>query len=912
MWPSNVIMLLLAACCNANLVPLAADPLPMSAITLTGEWGHQVERNRDVLMSINLTSWACHFTTTANLTACRAQGTLWHTYLKDAKNASAFTHKLGFLSAGDDVKPPADRAFAACESACISAAACLGFTFQSNNATPATPVKCYLKSAVHFTPQKKQANCLTPGNPAKPACAPLPGEMGLGGYYGHYQGHWLSATSFLINATGNATVKTHADAAIDLLTTVMAAWKATYGYDGYLFPFDPVVWDRLLAGHGARPYYSVPFYTLHKLMAGLLDQYIFAGSAKALTLCTKMASWVHTVVERTITTGGEALWQKVLLTEWGGMNDVLLELYRHTNDKMHYDTARRFNGYVFTARLAIGQDDIADLPFPHANFHLPEIIGNARAYELTGNTTDKAIVETFFDALTANHSYCTGGSNSGECWQQPRDLGNFLSTQTEESCTQYNVLKIARHLFRWHADVKYADFYERAILNGIIGNQRKGKSTCGTPSGCDDKNCDGSCRSPGARGLLGGSGADGNDMTSYIYMLPLGGAVTKPWGKSDYGFPCCWGTLSESFAKLSDSIFFAAPDASAFYVNLYESATADWPARPGITIEQVGHFPVGKPGKPHATSTITIHVADKARGKRATFALRVRVPSWMSGKATVTINGKEVQEGPIVAGSYLTLANPPSGEWHDADTIELSFPMAITAAPLNDKHAWHNATVAFMYGPLVLAGVDITTDIFVPPDGGVAKPSGFIYLNGTSPSGGLQFVAVAKDGSLMRMIPLRDVMGEKYVVYFYTAGTKPPQPGVHYCPHSAPGGVDHDGDHREETHGDEAEEGDDEGEEDERDYHHHHHHDNHHKQHHKIDEGHGRRPTSDVKEWFDLGRRRPPPVDDGHGHGTEEEEAALLAEGNPPAPPTFGSVERRGVTWAVDPAGQMLSLQMPA
>ena len=81
MWPSNVIMLLLAACCNANLVPLAADPLPMSAITLTGEWGHQVERNRDVLMSINLTSWACHFTTTANLTACRAQGTLWHTYL---------------------------------------------------------------------------------------------------------------------------------------------------------------------------------------------------------------------------------------------------------------------------------------------------------------------------------------------------------------------------------------------------------------------------------------------------------------------------------------------------------------------------------------------------------------------------------------------------------------------------------------------------------------------------------------------------------------------------------------------------------------------------------------------------------------------------------------------------------------
>ena len=143
-----------------------------------------------------------------------------------------------------------------------------------------------------------------------------------------------------------------------------------------------------------------------------------------------------------------------------GMNDVLLELYRHTADPVHLATARRFNGWVFTARLAAGQDDLADLPFPHANFHLPEIVGNARAYELTGNETDRAIVNTFFDALTTNHSWCTGGSNTGECWQQPRDLGNFLSTQTEESCTQYNVLK-ARRAIRTTMLVSY-----RCIVHG--------------------------------------------------------------------------------------------------------------------------------------------------------------------------------------------------------------------------------------------------------------------------------------------------------------------------------------------------------------------------------------------------------------------------------------------------------------
>ena len=168
-------------------------------------------------------------------------------------------------------------------------------------------------------------------------------------------------------------------------------------------------------------------------MAGLLDQHVYAASDKAFTLLLKMAQWVHDRVETTIAAGGQALWQRVLGTEWGGMNDVLLNLYSHSNDPMHLHTARRFNGWVFTARLAVGEDDLALLPFPHANFHLPEIIGNARAYELTGNATDKAIVQTFFDALTANHSYCTGGSNSGECWQKPR-ARNGLALESTVRC----------------------------------------------------------------------------------------------------------------------------------------------------------------------------------------------------------------------------------------------------------------------------------------------------------------------------------------------------------------------------------------------------------------------------------------------------------------------------------------------
>jgi len=217
----------------------------------------------------------------------------------------------------------------------------------------------------------------------------------------------------------------------------------------------------------------------------------------------------------------------------------------------------------------------------------------------------------------------------------------------------------------------------------------------------------------------------------------------------------------------------------------------------------------------------------------------------MVGKGAATLNGEPL-DVPMVRGSYLDVER----EWRDADTLALTFPAALSVAPLNDKHAWHNATLAYMYGPLVLAGVDVSSDIFVPPAGQTVQQ----YIVRNTSASGLEFVASAADGSTMRMLPLRDVMDEQYVAYFYTAGTKPPQPRVVYCPHSAGAAHAHDG--------------------------------------HNHDDGHGH---DDVHGH-----------DDGHGHGSAEDEAALISEGAPPAPPV-GSAGR-GVRWAVDPAGQMLSL----
>ena len=528
---------------------------------------------------------------------------------------------------------------------------------------------------------------------------------------------------------------------------------------GNLFPYDPLVWDQLLAGLGAGPYYTVPFYTLHKLMAGLLDQWEFAGNAKAFEMVKKMAAWVRGRVEATLASGGEELWQRVLQVEWGGMNDVLFHLYEHTRDPSHLSAARRFNSYVFTASLAAGVDGLSSLPFPHANFRLPSVVGHARAHELTGNATDARIVEAFLGAVVSNHSYATGGSSSGECWQDPRDLGAFLGDQTQESCTQFNVLKVARRAFLSSGDAGLADFYERAVLNGIVGNQDR-------------------------RG-----GAE--EATSYIYMQPLGGPSFKPWGKSDFGFPCCWGTLSEAFSKLSDSVFFASSSSSSsadgpsLYVNQFVSATARLRilGLPGVSVEQKALFPT----HPTETSKLTVHGAGE-------FSMMIRVPGWSDpAESTVRVNGVSVaspgssggSSGGLEPGSYVRLQRA----WVDGDTVEASFPLRVWSDPINDFHPEYNATIAFMYGPLVLAGVHMDTDVWVPkggPEAAKADPASFITLNSTAESNEPEFEAEAAGGSKMKMIPLKDVMDERYVVYFMTAGTKPPQPEVVYCPHSPP------------------------------------------------------------------------------------------------------------------------------
>jgi len=274
-------------------------------------------------------------------------------------------------------------------------------------------------------------------------------------------------------------------------------------------------------------------------------------------------------------------------------------------------------------------------------------------------------------------------------------------------------------------------------------------------------------------GIIGNQNRQDPDMTSYIYMLPLGqgngpspGVMQKPWGKSNFGFRCCWGSLSESFAKLGDSLYFASPESGTLFVNQFVSSRLQLDQL-GVSVEQESDFLLSDT----SSTKLTIRTS-----KPVNLSLKIRVPGWLELEGSVTLNGEHLTD-PVHAGSYFEIQR----QWNDGDVVEAFFPPSLRTEPLNDFHSEYNATVAFMYGPLVLAGVDIDTDIIVP-QGDTLQPSSFISRNKSCAH--LEFVATGRDRETMRMIPLRDVVWEKYAVYFHTAGSKPPQPGQGYCPHS--------------------------------------------------------------------------------------------------------------------------------
>lgn len=520
---------------------------------------------------------------------------------------------------------------------------------------------------------------------------------------GHYAGgHYLSACALMYASTGDETLKNNANIVVAELAKCQDAMKS-----GYLSAFPVEFFDRLRE----RVPVWAPFYTLHKIMAGNLDMYLYCGNEQALSVARKMADWTAEYMgslsyEHT---------QRILGTEYGGMGEVLSNLYAVTGEHRYLWIAQKFDKKQFFDPLASHRDELKGL---HVNTHIPQVIAAARYYELTGDHRYRDIAEYFWNEVVSERSYCTGGTSNHEVWTtEPGILSAELSTNTTEDCCAYNMMKLTRHLFGWTADPRLMDYYERTLFNHRLGTINPEDGTM-------------------------------------MYYLPLASGYWKTFGKPLDAFWCCTGTGSEEYAKLGDTIYFRNDD--ALYVNLYIDSQLEWPEK-GLHLRQETKFP-----EQHGTKLV---VSTKSPVQ---LEINLRIPYWTRG-GSVKINGTAL-EAFGSPSSYLTL----NRNWKNGDTIELSLPMDLHIAPMPD-----DATVqAVMYGPLVLAGrfETVTKEMMysdTQPDpkkpmkvaeitADASKPTGWIEADQKQ---SLTFHTVGQEQPTT-LVPLNTIFAERYAVYW--------------------------------------------------------------------------------------------------------------------------------------------------
>lgn len=461
-----------------------------------------------------------------------------------------------------------------------------------------------------------------------------PGEA-MGGWErmelrGHTLGHYLTACALIVASTDDQELKAKADAIVAELAKCQEAMGS-----GYLSAFPEEFIDRVIR----RRRVWAPWYTLHKIYAGLIDMYAYCGNDQALEVARAMASWAK---ERLDPLDREAMQAMLNATEQGGMNDVLANLYGVTGEKQWLELAQRFNADAYNDPLLLHRDELKD---EHANSFIPNVIGSARQYELTGNRNDRYLAEFFWNTVVDSRSYCTGGTSINEHWRSdPHQLADQLGNHTQESCCTYNMLKLTRHLFAWQPDAAYADYYERALINSILATQDP------------------------ETGMM-------------MYFVPLASGRWKYFNTPRTSFWCCTGTGMENHAKYGDSIYFH--NDQTLWVNLFIASELDWKDR-DVKVRQETSFPETD------TTTLTVRTAQPAE-----FELRLRVPGWATDGVSLRING---QSQPVTAqpGSFLSVRR----QWQDGDRIEMTMPMSLWLYPMPDDE---NLT-AVMYGPLVLAG----------------------------------------------------------------------------------------------------------------------------------------------------------------------------------------------------------------
>lgn len=431
---------------------------------------------------------------------------------------------------------------------------------------------------------------------------------------GHAIGHYLSGCALAYQSSGNEKLKEQSAQVVAGMAECQAKFPS-----GYLSAYPEELIDRVVACKAVW----APWYTLHKIYAGLLDQYQLCGNKQALEVLEKAIGWVDS---RMSPLSDEQM-QAMLNCEHGGMNEILANLYGVTGNEKVLKLAIRFNHHAVLDPAIKGEDRLTGL---HANTQFPKFIGMAREYELTGDESYRKGCEFFWNVVTKERSYVIGGNSDGEGFSPKEHLSKYIGSSPTETCNTYNMLKLTRQLLGWEPKAEYADYYERALYNHILPQQNP------------------------ENGMV-------------LYYMPLRPGSERPsrFGTPDNAFWCCTGTGMESQSKYGDSVYFHSD--RDLYVNLFMATELNWKEK-GVKVLQETKYPEEQATK----LTITAE-------KPVEMAIYMRYPYWATGGITLKVNGQK-QKITTQPGSFVKLDRT----WKTGDTIELSMPFSLRFEAFRD------------------------------------------------------------------------------------------------------------------------------------------------------------------------------------------------------------------------------------
>lgn len=529
---------------------------------------------------------------------------------------------------------------------------------------------------------------------------------------GHTTGHLMSAYGLMYAATGADLFKQKGDSIVSALAEVQEALG-----NGYLSAFPEQLVNRNLKGQSVW----APWYTLHKILSGLIDQYLFTGNRLALDLARRMGDWAHTKLIGL----PEETRRLMLRNEFGGVNEAFYNLYAVTGDTKYQDLARFFYHNDVIDPLA---EDNFDFGTKHTNTFIPKLLGEARNYELNGSDLSRQLATGFWNAVTSGHSFATGSCSQKEHFFDTSKFSKFINGYTGESCCTYNMLKLSKHLFCWEPGAGIGDFYERALFNHILGQQ-------------DPES-----------GMV-------------CYFLPLMSGAYKVYSTPEQSFWCCVGSGFESHAKYAESIYFHGDN--ELFVNLFIPSHLKSEAN-GIELTQETGFPYSDKVK------LTFAQAPVGRMK-----LSLRKPYW-SGKPVVKINGKKMNAG-TGANGFMTIER----RWQSGDMVEVEYPMSLhlEATPDNPNRAALMYGPTVLAGDMGTGGITsnfsdptvrndyYTYNYHVPTDLNdtlaISKANAAKSITLTDPSR-LEFTT--SEGHTLR--PIFDTHRTRYTVYWHLTPTK--------------------------------------------------------------------------------------------------------------------------------------------